>query len=85
MSEDAIRALLWEREGYRRRGLDGRVKAVDAELDRLGYETADDPGQKETTALPRPSSAPKFQCDQCDYVAKSKAGLGAHRRKHNAE
>lgn len=54
-----IRALLVEREGYRRRGLTERIEAVDEALRGLGYEVFDlpetataDPVQ-ETAAKPR--------------------------------
>jgi hypothetical protein len=41
MEDLVTRALLREREGYLRRGLSGRVAAVDAELARLGYRDAE--------------------------------------------
>lgn len=37
MNKDLVRALLEERQGYVKRGLPDRVKAVDASLARLGY------------------------------------------------
>jgi hypothetical protein len=38
--EELVAALLREREGYVRRGLDDRVAQVDAELARLGHVVA---------------------------------------------
>lgn len=38
--EELVTALLREREGYVRRGLDDRVAQVDAELARLGHAVA---------------------------------------------
>ena len=49
---DSIRALLEEREGYVRTGKADRVKEVDAELRRLGYD--DD---KKTTPAARKSTS----------------------------
>lgn len=37
MNKDLVRALLEERQGYVKRGLPDRVKAVDDSLARLGY------------------------------------------------
>lgn len=52
MSQDnpMIAALLREREGYVRFGKDDRVKAVDAELKRLGHEEPRKSAPKERTA-----------------------------------
>lgn len=38
-TEDRIKALLIERAGYERRGLNDRVKAVDEQLAAAGHQT----------------------------------------------
>lgn len=43
-SDNMIAALLRERDGYQRRGLDDRVAQVDAQLAFLGYEPDAEPG-----------------------------------------
>lgn len=53
---DQIDALLREREGYVARGLPDRVKAVDAELVKLGHKVAP---EKATAPAPETTSAPK--------------------------
>lgn len=52
-----IRTLLREREGCVRRGLDDRVKLIDAELARYGYEAAAPP--KRAERRPAPATAEK--------------------------
>lgn len=48
-----IAALVREREGYERAGKSDRVKAVDAELRRLGHEGA--PPAQRATRRPQPT------------------------------
>lgn len=45
-----IKALLWERLGYERRGLEDRVAQIDALLAQLDYH-AEDPVTVETAAV----------------------------------
>lgn len=52
----------------------GRFETDDEEviefLVQAGYEAVDKPPEE------------SFKCDLCEFVAKSKAGLGAHKRNH---
>lgn len=52
--EARIKALLWEQEGYRRRGLKDRIKAVDDALKAEGYKAGefDKPAEPEAPANP---------------------------------
>ena len=53
-----IEALIWEREGYVRRGLKDRVAAVDAELAALGHKRGKADAEVETaSATPAPETA----------------------------
>jgi hypothetical protein len=64
-SDDAqIAALLRERVGYVRYDKPERVKAVDAELERLGYEAEDKPAKK--SAAPRNRTAPEGRQSTAD-------------------
>lgn len=57
MSENRIRALLTEREGYVRRNLPDRVAQVDAELAALGHKietAAVEPGENAARRPGRP-------------------------------
>lgn len=47
-----IEALIWEREGYVRRGLKDRVAAVDAELAALGHKRGKAETEVEVAAAP---------------------------------
>lgn len=51
MTSPLIDALLTEREGYARRGLDERVAQVDAQLDQAGYRR-DKPARRERATKP---------------------------------
>lgn len=51
MTSPQIAALLTEREGYARRGLDDRVAQVDAQLDAQGYRR-EKPARRERAVKP---------------------------------
>lgn len=55
--DETISALLEERRGYVARGLDSRVRQVDAELARLGYRVEPEAAVRrdaETAVAPKP-------------------------------
>lgn len=56
MTNPVIRALLFERLGYERRGLFDRVAMVDEQLRALGYEFTE---QATAPAAPEKASKPK--------------------------
>lgn len=69
MAKDAkmIAALRREREGYVRRGLDGRVKQVDEQLRHHGYEPEPDEGDG-----PQGRTAPPQQTTDAGSAASKK-------------
>ena len=54
-NDQEIKALLWERVGYERRGLKDRVAQIDCALAALGYSGSASPGGPETTAVEPPA------------------------------
>lgn len=52
-----VESLLWEREGYRRRGLKGRVAQVDAALKAAGVSVTDEPVEPEAAVAVAPETA----------------------------
>lgn len=58
MTDPYVAALLHERAGYKKAGLKDRLKAVDAELARLGV-TADDAPETAVNAAPEKAVRPR--------------------------
>lgn len=90
--DDLIKALLEERATHAKFGRRRYVAAVDAELERLGYDTSPLRPKPETTAAAEPpedTAAPRperkvdgYACGRCGRSFRTAAALGSHQRSH---